>query len=174
MCDARRMGAHPPPCRFKLDCSGADGRGATGEEQPLRAKGCDERWLNHPGDHRQIKNRQRRWSEKAAPKTGGERVKGETAMVVWSRWSGGSRAFGSRADLQPTRGLCGEAERMCGREFAIGDELRLRHRVKVQMVVRCLTAHEPAEPRHHRGQHGSREAVPRGACGRFGMACHWP
>lgn len=159
-CDARGMGAHLPPCRFRLDCSGADGRGATGQQQPMRAERSRLLRRSQPDDGWQVENRDRHWNRQTAPKSGCERVKGETAVTVRPGGNMGSRACGSWSDFQPARRLRADLERVRAREFALGDKLRLRHRPNVQMVMRCLTAHKPAQPRHDQRKQGGGESVP--------------
>lgn len=103
MCDARRMGAHLPSCRFRLACSGASRRGAAGQQQPVRAQRRDEWWLNQTGNHRQVQHRQCRRGEQAAPKTRSQRVEGKVAVPM--RPGRNLGACRSGRDLQPARCL---------------------------------------------------------------------
>ena len=76
------MGAHLPPCRFRLDCSGADGRGATGQQQPVRAQWRDAETGKRWRDGGELGKRQGRRSEQAAPLPRRERIEGKAAVLV--------------------------------------------------------------------------------------------
>jgi len=135
-CDARGMGAHLPPCRFRLDCSGADGRGATRQQQPMRARWRDEPARNRPRDDRQIQNRQRRRSEETAPLPRSERVESKTAVVVRANGAWRRGVLGHWPELQPARGRRAGVRRLSAGQLALGGKRRLRCRAEMQMVMR--------------------------------------
>lgn len=120
MCDARRMGAHLPSCRFRLACLGASRRGAAGQQQPVRAERRDQPVRNQPSDRRHIQNRQCCRGKEAAPLPRCERVETEAAMMMRTSRAMRRGVLGQWHKFQPARRERDYVRCHCTGEFPLG------------------------------------------------------